>query len=602
MLTGSTLGLRFPPAPSHLPCRLRQAQQLFSRARFSLRTPQGRRRSHIAHRLKEGKSTERETGETDERNVGNVFVMNNIARSSLARAPSSSSSCAKSLHENAFISVAKLRADSDNAKRHVGIDSPSDTRGHQQQALPQKVKEAVPGSQAAIRLRASRHRRKLLLVMLNAPTATKAWAAYQVLLSHPTRWRNRPEIPVIPYRHLHRLARLLASVKPRTRTLYLQLSSVLTTLRRTGGHIHLWECNALMDCAAKQWRKTSMADYKAALDIFKNFCAPRGGSISSDETGVETGIRITSDREAPDIFTYTTLLSIAIRSKDNLAVRHATSLLRSSGLPPTRVTHLSLLGHYARMNQLSGVRYTLRTMLDNQLEVGIDGINACIWAYARNGHSDVASTIYRVLRNSVKPQNDGGGNDVDAASRYLRDVEALDVPDGLIPNQVTYATMIQSMSYQGDLVEALNVFVDMLSTPNYELPAAMKGPLGEPFLYRPTLAAFRGIFLGFARHTHQPGKPRRETALAACLRPSSQTAWNVENLEALFTAFMELPKHIKPGERLIYWIVVAFWRASDNDVVRLRGVWAQLEEKYGVRWGGRLESIRKVIYANQNPS
>ncbi len=42
----------------------------------------------------------------------------------------------------------------------------------------------------------------------------------------------------------------------------------------------------------------------------------------------------------PDIITLTTLLDIAIETQSEAAIRHASSLLESSGLRPTEVTHL----------------------------------------------------------------------------------------------------------------------------------------------------------------------------------------------------------------------------------------------------------------------
>ncbi|KAI6047044.1 hypothetical protein EDC04DRAFT_579690 [Pisolithus marmoratus] len=113
---------------------------------------------------------------------------------------------------------------------------------------------------------------RLLHVLLAAPTISGAWKAYEGLI---TKYPYDPlQKPVIPYGHLHRLAGRLASVKPRTRTLYLQLSSVLATLRRTGGRVYIWEWNTLIDCAGKQWRKTSIADYRAALDILNDMKTP----------------------------------------------------------------------------------------------------------------------------------------------------------------------------------------------------------------------------------------------------------------------------------------------------------------------------------------
>jgi pentatricopeptide repeat protein len=300
----------------------------------------------------------------------------------------------------------------------------------------------------------------------------------------------------------------------------------------------------------------------------------------------------------PDIITYTTLLYIAGRSLDPSAIRHASNLLRASGLPPNRITHLSLLYYYTRTKQLSGVRSTLQKMREQDFEPGLDGINACIWAYARNGHMDVASTIYRVLRHNMQPELDVGEYDIEAAVKYLRDVEGIDVSSNLIPDEITYTALIQSFAYHGQFMKALHVFVDMLSTPNRESKAPV-GQTGEPLLYRPTLAAFRGLFLGFARHAQKP-LPSSSRAppgsLSERLSPSQKSEWNLENLHQVFKAFLNLPADTKPSERLIYWILVSFGKASGDDPGKLRKVFLQLEQRFGGGWGGRLERLRNNFF------
>jgi len=60
---------------------------------------------------------------------------------------------------------------------------------------------------------------------------------------------------------------------------------------------------------------------------------------------------------------------------------------------------------------------------------------------------------------------------------------------------------------------------------------------------------------------------------------------------------LQLPSLPKPTDRLIYWILAAFDKTSGNDAAKLREVWTKLEAKYGDGWGGRLEEIRKSIFA-----
>lgn len=441
-------------------------------------------------------------------------------------------------------------------------------------------------------------RQELLDSLLKATSMTDGWEAYRTLtVMFPHHIHHLSRVPKIPQRHLHHLARLLASTKPRTRTLFLRLSAVLTMLHRSGCRIYLWEWNALLDCAGKRWRKCSLEDYKAAVEVFNKMSTP----WPSENPGDDENLVAEPDLGCvqPDIITYTTLLYIAGRSLDPSAIRHASNLLRASGLPPNRITHLSLLYYYTRTRQLSGVRSTLQKMREQGFEPGLDGINSCIWAYARNGHMDVASMIYRVLRHNLQPEFDVGEYDIEAAVKYLLDVEGIAIRDDIIPDEITYTSLIQAFAYHGQIMKALHVFVDMLSTPNREAKAPINQQTGEPPLYQPTLAAFRGIFLGFARHAQKP-HPLRSTpgSLSERLRPIQKNDWNLENLHQVFKAFMNLPADVMPNERLIFWILVSFNKASGNDAGKLRKVFLQLEQRFGGGWGGRLEMLRKNIFGD----
>lgn len=444
------------------------------------------------------------------------------------------------------------------------------------------------GYQAAPRDENLRRRRQLLRVLLAARTVSEAWEAYEDLI---TEYPYNPlQKPVIPYGHLHCLAGRLAAVKPRTRSLYLKFASVLATLRRTGGRVYIWEWNTLIDCAGKQWRKTSLTDYRAALDILSDMKTPPhllDHSASGDPI-------IPSRRPSPptswapvkpDVTTYTVLLSIAVRSKQHVAVRHALKLLRLSGFSPTRYTHLIMLRFYARTNQLSEVRSTLHRMKQQGVEVGLIGLNTCIWAFSSNGRVDLAYLIYRVLRHNVVPETGSKADDVAAAARYLRDTERLDIPPDLKPNQAVYTSMIQCSAYQGNVVQALHVFTDMLSMPSP---------------HPPSLAAFRAIFLGFYRHGRKLGPVNFTGDLTTREQHLPElSSWNLENLKLIFKAFMDLPEGYRLNGRIVYWIIVAFGRLSGNNPTVMHNVWEQLEAKYGRNWGGRLERVGRAIHSSK---
>jgi pentatricopeptide repeat protein len=413
-------------------------------------------------------------------------------------------------------------------------------------------------------------RNSLLRTMSSTSSPEEAWEAYRALLSSANLADSNLRIP---YAHLHHLAHLLASSKPRTRTLFLRLLSVLSYIHKAGGDPHLWEWNALIDCAGKGWRKARPEDFTNALDIFNDMVARKSNK----------GDTLRGADVEPDIVTYTTLLNIASRTLSPSSLQHATSLLKSSRLPPNRITHLSLLKYFTETRQLSGIRTTLSKMKEQGLEIGLDGVNSVLWAFAYNNQMDVASTIYRVLRHSVLPELFRGDNDINAAIQYLADVQGLLIPTNMIPNKVTYTIMIQTYAYHGDLIRSLQVFMDMLSSQNMEsLPSRER-----PQNYVPTVAAFRTIFLGFTRHGKPPSSKR------STLQPES--AWTLENLYALFKAFLQLPSDVRVSERVIYWILIAFGKTSGYDARKLRNVWAKLEARFGGGWGGRLERFRQKI-------
>ncbi|KAG1756048.1 hypothetical protein EDB19DRAFT_2034651 [Suillus lakei] len=602
MLAGSTSSIRLSPASSQVSCWLRQVQQLFARRQATSHTFQVHRRIHAAHRMKERVPgevscavSERKAdgalvknialGDHSDTTVHQTRVLKPSGRDGLtphAPLPTDDSPGVEAIHIHAGIHSTHGQQISHHHypnPHHTGHQDPIDSL---EETPPDRLKT----------------RQELLDSLLKATSVTDGWEAYHTLtVMFPHHIHHLSEAPKIPQHHLHHLARLLASTKPRTRTLFLRLSAVLTMLHRSGFRIYLWEWNALLDCAGKRWRKCSLEDYKAAVEIFSKMTT----TWPSENPGDDENLAAEPDlgQVQPDIITYTTLLYIAGRSLDPSAIRHASNLLRASGLPPNRITHLSLLHYYTRTKQLSGVRSTLQKMREQGFEPGLDGINACIWAYGRNGHMDVASTIYRVLRHNLQPELDVGECDIEAAVNYLLDVEGIAIRGDIIPDEITYTSLIQAFAYHGQIMMALHVFVDMLSTPNREPNSFINQQTGEHSLYQPTLAAFRGIFLGFARHAQKPLPLRAAPgSLSERLRPIQKSDWNLENLHQVFKAFINLPADVKPSERLIYWILVSFGKASGNDAGKLRRVFLQLEQRFGGGWGGRLDRLRKSIFGD----
>lgn len=599
MLAGSTSSLRFSLALSQIPCWLRQAQRLFARQQATSHTFRVHRRIHVVRKMKDRAlgevSCNAREGKADEvpfRSAASADPVNTVTHQT--RVLKSSGRDGARPHAPSPIDGSP---DVETVHSHTGVGPAYVQQNpHQPRAFPHPTAHRDPIDSFEEELpKQMATRQGLLDSLLKATSVTEGWEAYHTLtVMFPHHIHHLSGVPKIPQHHLHHLARLLASTKPRTRTLFLRLSAVLTALHRSGGRIYLWEWNALLDCAGKRWRKCSLEDYKAAVEVFSTMTTSQPSESRGDDGNMTAEPNF--GQVQPDIITYTTLLYIAGRSLDPSAIRHASNLLRVSGLPPNRITHLSLLYYYTRTKQLSGVRSTLQKMREQGFEPGLDGINACIWAYAWNGHVDVASTIYRVLRHNLQPELDVGEYDIEAAVQHLLDVEGIAVPSDLIPDEITYTALIQSFAYHGQFMKALHVFVDMLSTPNRE-PKAPVGQTGETLLYQPTLAAFRGLFLGFAYHAQKPHSSRAPSgSLSERLRPVEKSDWNLENLHQVFKAFLNLPTDANPSERLIYWILVSFGKASGNDPGKLRKVFLQLEQHFGGGWGGRLERLRKSVF------
>lgn len=436
------------------------------------------------------------------------------------------------------------------------------------------------------------NRAYLKRVIAKSASVDDAWEAYQQLLSITRLEDGRS----VPFSHLHRLTRLIASARPRTRANFVRLLSVITTIRRNGGQVRLWQWNVLIDFAGKGWRKTRLADFKSAIDVYEDMIAGRhpGASWGVDEDVLPSEVPHQGNRITPDVVTFTTLINIAANTKESSAMRHATALMEAAGVAPNRVTYLALIKYYTRKNQLGDVRLVLARMEEKGSDLDLDGVNAILWAYARAGQLGIASAIYRVLRNWVVPENDLAQDEVTSLVEHLRLTEHIALTQKMLPNAATYHVMIQCSAYHGDLVRCLQVFMDMLSTPERTI-LRDEGGGSKSTLVAPTLAAFRAIFLGFSRH----GQARAAVVLnqgRPVFSHEKRSGWILDNLELLFESFLKLPPQVKPSERIIYWVLVAFTKTSNEDSKKLRWVWEQLEERFGGHWGSRLEQFKRRIF------
>lgn len=449
-----------------------------------------------------------------------------------------------------------------------------------------------------------------LHVLATTQSAEKGWRAYGVLsrIQQQQNSLNRgtDPIPVVPFAHLHRLARLIARNVPKTRPQFSRLLSVLTTIQNYGGDIQLHEWNALIDHAGRGYRTTLSQNFYHSLSIYCDmiYDRPPGSGFLSDDgfsfprEGDPYDLHFPRNSAAePDIYTYTTLINIAARTGD-LALLHRTiALLKEAGLPPNRITHLTLLKFFTAKRELSGVRSTLARMREQNLDIGVDELNACMLAYSKCWRVDITIMIYRALRHNMVPEDYVGHDDITFVQGHLRR-EGIFLPSDLWPNEVTFTSMIQMMAYHGNLLATLSVFSDMISTPNSEQGAPLildeKGEL-QRALYAPTVSIFRAMFLGFCRHGVSPTSPETSPLKSDPDEPE----WNLETLQTIFEKFIQLPPDTKVTASIMFWIVGSFNKTSNRDVQLLRTIWLRVEDWFGpFRYGPdhRLTRWRKRLF------
>jgi len=406
-----------------------------------------------------------------------------------------------------------------------------------------------------------------LVTLANTQDVEDAWHSYITLIDFITRIPCvRKRLSRVPFPHLHRLTRLIASNRPKTHRQYLRLLAVLTYLKHCGGAIMQYQYNALLDHSGKGWRKTREEEVQHVKRVARELQIGHLPGLAEEAYDLENedypGLN-------PDIYTYTTLLATAARASSTKELLNIASLMQKAGLPPNRITHLSLLRYFTQKRSLSGVRSTLQKMRYQNLELGLDGLNACMWAYGRNGRVEVAWRIYRLLRHNVVQ-----GNAEDAKEMYsLLGEEYIFIEPNIRPNEVTFTMLIQMMAYLGHFQGVLDVFHDMLTFLNMEQGAPLVvGVTGEfnPGPYQPRVAVYRNIFLGFAKH----GIPKNHAR-----KPDE--SWTLENLMSLFDCFLQLRYDSIVTYANVDLIMKAFSVTSESDLPLMRSVWLSIEEKFG---------------------
>jgi pentatricopeptide repeat protein len=424
-----------------------------------------------------------------------------------------------------------------------------------------------------------------------------AWAAYQsVIHTHPLGVRLLS--PTI----LRMIVSLLSQQRPRTRQTFVRLLNVTSELRKMGEKMTTEEWNALIDCAGKGLRKTRVEDYEAALGVYDEMLAlsnPVPGASQPHST-------TTSHTSAPDIFTFNTLLSIAARTLSFSCIQHAVSLLSANPqIVPDRITYITLMYFYSRTHQTHLVPLSLTRIVAEGWDVGIDGLNAAMWAYARSGQVNVAMGVYHALRRSHSGSSGGDaafGREFEDLDNPILAVPGLVINDNLKPDMITYNLLIQALSYHGHLRTALRVFRDMVTSVEGGAPATSvieRSAANQPVA--PILEVYYSLFLGFSRHVVYDVKGMESsTARKLKLLPrSGPQSWTLSQLDAIFQTFIHtsFPTNLSFAvKRKIVWLIMVAYDKASRDNVRLREVHGALEKKFGSEeWWARRRRLDKFL-------
>lgn len=464
-----------------------------------------------------------------------------------------------------------------------------------------------------------------LQVMAETNSPETIWQAYRAAMQQDVH---------IPSVLLQRVTRVLVRKYAPTRETFIRLHDVLIQLQKQGDPIALWQWNMLIYYVGEGFRKLDTTHYHAALDIYWELMATQ--KLSDPEKRIK-----------PNICTYTTLLHIAARTYNPQHVQHALSLLKESKLELDRVARLTLIPFYTHCHDFASLRRIARTFAERGEDIGIDGINAYLWAFGKWGRLGVAQEIYSCLRNNLKrklkteippspnpePPSAASISKTAPPKAHLRDevllqrqneyikrigIDDLDEDSSLesmqsvpsvvtrkfsketldlaiaeyhVPDQITYTLCMQVFAFHGDLRQVLQIFREMLSTPDHTRPWLKKETMFEA-----NQQAYRSLFMAFVKFTNRSARQARVLVESLGVTAEAQQeeaeqqeegqleddTWIEEALRFVFESFLELdPNQSRPGNRTIRYLMQAFQNVTQNDTQTLIWVWASLEERFG---------------------
>lgn len=341
----------------------------------------------------------------------------------------------------------------------------------------------------------------------------EAWVIYQTLRLVDGGYQS------VPLSDLHSLFALVYKHRHNAlRTALERMEILMKHMRRRDiTRVEAWQRNMLMVTRGQIYQPTTPDDYTAVVEILRNWFH----DLRVSKTPLQ----------GPTIDTYNILLDTAYRTNDPSAFQDAHDRWKAQEphIPADRFTYLLHLMSARSADQLL---LTLQGMLGRGFHVGTDGANALILFYALPGDNqdlDVAMGIYDVLvRNwrRYRRRRDAIINGLKAKPRWDVCNPVLSIPPvrqalrGVLPGHRTHIILIQQYASRGELEAALQVFkIFLRQTGSKHLarrnrlqnPEAHEPPQRPLGLIPPSeailLAAFRGLFVGFARYQ----TPSRET-------------------------------------------------------------------------------------------
>lgn len=429
-----------------------------------------------------------------------------------------------------------------------------------------------------------------LTILSRSTNLQQVWNSYRNIsrlqACHPAVEQHFPPSR-LPRALVLRLAHFILRSRPVTAAHYPALLAVMQHLWDLGTppSQSLW--NGLIGIAGKGQRRggTGKEGTKRSIAIFRDFVkglrpgTSQGEYRLTPETFLDPNLP-----NKPDIYTLSILLHIASETINAPMLRDATRLIKRSGLTPTRITLLSYLEFFSKKHQLQNVRAINRRLHRRGMELGLDGANACISAYASNRKYHIALEMYRILRHNIKPEPKP--KFVARLRTNLELTEHIYLPKNVGPDRATFTVLVQNMAYNGRFNDAVSILADFLESSSSQRISANVSP------------ALRGMFLGFSKFA--VGR------LQVSADPNNRhNQWNLTNLQQTYQLFLKLPYHVVPSRATIYWILVAFDKASDHDVDCTRRVWLELERRFGhsAPWllqQPRLRRIRSILFPREH--